>query len=237
MLWALVLAYVVQSLLLMVPGPVTQVPVWFTRAIYRESSSVQLGPDSGAFWLYNVVSETMAEGFGIMLLHKFPSPEAFGSTLRYAVLYAAVASSVATLGYNWEGLGLEETTQDATDVAFLAVPCALYAALLVQFSALSARRSLGVYAVFCVAWRGALLCALLLADRSSPATAVVSMIRNLATPFVMYYTLVRDTDYWCVGEGTESLSCRRHDCSERAGTGVGGTPTTTKTRPMQPRSS
>ena len=146
--------------------------------------------------MYILVSETMAEGFGIMLLHKFPSPEAFWSTLRYAVLYSSVAASVVTLGYNWKGLGLPESVQTATDLSALAVPCGLYAALLLQFSVLSTRRSLVSYALFCVVWRLALMLVIRFADPASSAASIVSMFRNLCTPFVMYYTLVRDTDYW-----------------------------------------
>ena len=225
-LWALAAAFIAQSVILMAPGPISEVPVWFTRAIFRESTPSVLGLDSAAFWTYNFVSGTMSEGFGIMLLHKFPSPEAFGSTLRYAALYAAVAASVATLGYNWAGLGLSSAVQDATDTAFIAVPCVLYAALLLQFTALTTRRSLAVYSTFCVSWRAVLICAIFLADPASPASAVICMLRNLATPLVMYYTLVRDTDYWYAVWGLRypplfarallSILCRNGGAEEEA---------------------
>ena len=48
-LWALAFAYTVQSVLLMLPGPTLQAPTWFTRAIYRQSASRQLGEDSGIY--------------------------------------------------------------------------------------------------------------------------------------------------------------------------------------------
>lgn len=233
-LWAIAIGYTAQSLLLTVPvyEPGTGSPIWFNRAVYKDSKTAALGPDSGAFWAYCVVSETMSEGFGIMLLHKFPSPEALGSSLRYAFLYAAVAASVSTMGYNWEGLGLPQSMQDAVDIAYLAVPCGLYALLLFQFTAISARKSLVVYALFCVAWRAVLLFAVIAANSSSTITAVVSMVRTICTPFVMYYTLVRDTNYWYAGarlRSSQPLSL--HSCFPRPCAGTAWR----KQRPRRPR--
>jgi hypothetical protein len=152
-LWMLGLAFVIQSLLLCVPGPLPAVPAWFTRALYRrtEAPSLEWG-DSGVYFLYMFTFESMAEGFGIMLLHKIPSRAAFASTLRYAALYAAVSASVTTLGYNWESLGLASSMQLDLDIVFLAAPCALYLMLLLQFSLMTKRRSLLSYALYCVLW-------------------------------------------------------------------------------------
>jgi hypothetical protein len=152
-LWMLLLAFIFLSLLLCIPGPCPEVPVWFTRALYRQTETPMMHwGDSGVYFLYMFVFEVMAEGFGIMFLHKFPSQAAFASTLRYATLYAAIAASVTTLGYNWESLGLSVSVQRDLDVAFLAVPCVLYLGLLVQFALVSKRSSLLSYALYCVVW-------------------------------------------------------------------------------------
>ena len=73
------------------------------------------------------------EGFGFMLLHRYPSHSAYGSALRYGLLYACLSAAITTLGFNVALLGVRADVQLTLDSLFLAVPCALYLLLVLPF--------------------------------------------------------------------------------------------------------
>jgi hypothetical protein len=200
-LWALGAAFLVQTLLLGVPGPYPATPQWFVGASYQpedpESASAAWG-DATLYFAYWATFELMAEGFGILLLHRSPSPQAFVSTLRWAVLYALAAAAVTTTGFNYELLGLHADLERIMDSVFLAVPCGLYALLMLPSSVLSTgRSSLLPWAIFSLAWRLVSVVAVntgLYGD--TLLGPILTACRSVLTPLVMYATLALDTRYW-----------------------------------------
>jgi hypothetical protein len=196
-LWVVGAAFLVQVFILTIPGPYPAVPLWYLGATYASGRSADdQWNAAGLYWAYWFTFEIASEGFGIMLLHKYPSAEAFGSVLRYAVLYAALSSGLTTLAFCKSNLGIADETQLLMDVLFLALPLIMYAGLLITQLFLSGRRSLLLYIIFSICWRCGFMIALYQPTYNSGFTSAVTFFRSFAFPFAIYGTLVLDTQYW-----------------------------------------
>ena len=69
--WLLAASFLIQALLLSVPGPYPRVPAWYLGATYTSAQdTASQWQAAGLYFCYWFTFELMAEGFGIMLLHK-----------------------------------------------------------------------------------------------------------------------------------------------------------------------
>ena len=205
-LWALGVMFLAQTLLLGVPGPYPKTPIWFQGADYETNDDTgdpaTATPaadyaDSAMYFSYWFTFELMAEGFGILLLHRYPSPQAFASTLQFGVMYALLAGGLTTLGYNYAPLGWQERLQLILDSVFLALPCGLYGLMVLPLSLLSSRASMIPWAIFSLAWRLVSVIAINLDIYSTTLLgAILSSVRSVLTPIAIYATLVLDSYYW-----------------------------------------
>lgn len=149
------------------------------------------------YFCYWLVFELMSEGFCVVLLQKYPSRQAFVSTLRYAGLYSIMSSGLTTLGFNWYLLGVKQQTQTTIDSIFVGVPCVLYVLLLLFNRWIAGKRSsVRLYAVFALSWRLTTVVALNSDVYSSLLGAGITVYRSILMPLIMYACLVLETYYW-----------------------------------------
>lgn len=206
-LWGLSLGFLIQASLLGAPGPYPNVPSWFLGASYNtadDTSSASVNTNNEGFrdgWYYFVywfTFEVMSEGFGIVLLWKYPSKEVFLSSLKYAILYASMFAGITTLGFNWYLLGVNQNIQSILDSVFVGTPCILYSFLLIFDRCLrsSQRNSIRLYAVFALAWRLTSLIAIVTGSYSTLLGASITLFRSICMPLVMYTSLILETNYW-----------------------------------------
>lgn len=153
--------------------------------------------DALCYFCYWLFSETVFEGFALSLVFTTPSPEACTVSFSIAFLYAVFASAVATVGFEYEYLGLSDGAQLAVDCIFVALPCLLYAPLLFgRLFRFKTRPCLQTYATFALTWRLMSVTALVSDSYRTPLGLIIATLRSILSPLVMYYTLLLDTSYW-----------------------------------------
>lgn len=191
-------AFLVQTALLLIPSRLPAPPSWFVGADDSDSGDGDISAsDSSMYFGYWFTFELLSEGFGFLLLHRYPSPSAHASALRYGFLFAVILSAITTIGFNYSLLGLTEETQLIMDTVFLALPCGLYAILVLPTAIATKRLSPLPWAIFSLAWRVTSLVAIQTgAYSSTPLGAVITAARSVLTPIVLYATLVADSHHW-----------------------------------------
>lgn len=206
LLFFLAIAFLVQTLLLGVPGPFPDEPQWYEGSSFTGAGNggATTWSSSGLYFAFWFTFELVAEGFCLALLQRYPSRSAFMSAFQYAALYAVVSSGIATLGFNWALLGVNESTQRTLDSLFAGLPCILYSVLLVFPRLAGGRASIRLYSIFSLIWRIASIIALNTASSGSQASlgyesafgAAITATRSVFLPIAIYASLLLETSYW-----------------------------------------
>ena len=206
LLFFLAAAFLVQTLLLGVPGPFPDEPAWYEGSSFTGAGNggATTWSSSGLYFAFWFTFELVADGFCLALLQRYPSRSAFMSAFQYAALYAVVSSGIATLGFNWALLGVNESTQRTLDSLFAGLPCILYSALLIFPRLAGGRASIRLYSIFSLTWRAASIIALNTASSGSKASlgyesalgAAITATRSVFLPIAIYLSLLLETSYW-----------------------------------------
>jgi serine/threonine protein kinase len=206
LLFFLAAAFLVQTLLLGVPGPYPDEPAWYEGSSFTGAGNggATTWSSSGLYFAFWFTFELVADGFCLALLQRYPSRSAFMSAFQYAALYAVVSSGIATLGFNWALLGVNELTQKTLDSLFAGLPCILYSSLLIFPRLAGGRASIRLYSIFSLTWRVASIIALNTASSGSQASlgyesalgAAITATRSVFLPIAIYLSLLLETSYW-----------------------------------------